>query len=615
MASCVAIGPGAHGPRTTLADKHKHDPVLHRNSESELEDVVDPRSSSETTDEDDEDEEGDSYYDTDEDDDDLRLDFSGPFSPLPGTRPDPEDPAYGLPDPGPGMAYSGFPLHPSHLADPSYYDTLGRDPMTQMRVYGLADPQERIFYVLQVLEMFPHKGLEILFDAATRGAADVVGALLAAGVAPHPEPGSEEEEDLLVPLHAAAYDGHLDCVRVLVEEGGVDPDVVSDGHTVLMRAVMSGHADIARWLLSTGRVDPHREVEQVDDDEDGPGQAGAAPVRLRALDVAALEGHAECVELLVDAMVGHKFSINDVMTLETMRNAGASESEDLMFKLVSWGQLPVPTSKVTKGDLNGEQRHKLVAYVTSAAELGFASQVLPFLAYLQRGGSSRGDDPAFRFSNGMLKALREGLVRAACNNDLESFDFFMDASLPSGTAGAKLVTGTLSQALFGAADENALDMVRYLVEKHGVNVNDGTHNPHDLTPLITAAGRGHLDVVEYLVDEAGADIRIGAGRENDTPLWFAVKGRHHDVALFLLRRGGPVNDIVPGQRRRPDFRDPENIFMRLIRFLDGDHGVKIFLDRDAAEEFAREAARGSVDIEGLEASDEHWWDKLSVIDA
>ena len=87
------------------------------------------------------------------------------------------------------MVYSAYPWHPYHLEDPNFYDQLGRDPMTQMRVYTLPSEDEQACHVLDVFNLFPKRGLDILFDAALRGKAKVVSALLEAGVRAYPEIG------------------------------------------------------------------------------------------------------------------------------------------------------------------------------------------------------------------------------------------------------------------------------------------------------------------------------------------------------------------------------------------------------------------------------------------
>ncbi|KAI1874449.1 hypothetical protein JX265_004657 [Neoarthrinium moseri] len=528
-----------------------------------------------------------SFIDDDEDDEII-----GPFHPLPRTRPDPEDPAYGLPDPGPGMVYSTFPYHENYLEDPSYFDTLGRDPMTQMRIYTLPDEDEQAHHVLRVLEMFPYRGLEILFDAAMRGRAKVVGALIGAGVKAHPEPGSDEEDELLVPIHTAAYKGHLDCMQVLVREGNVDPDNVSDGHTVLMRAVVGGHEHVVLWLLETKRVNPKRRVRQ----DDGN-------VSLGALDVAALEGQVACASLIVEYMVEEQLAIDDMINHATMQSAGMSGSREMVESLMFWAKLPDLGSTEKTSKISRSQTKLVEAAVIGAANAGNGAITKELLSYL------RVHSGAFSPSSEVRDALRRGVIKSSAKNDAESFQIFLKLALPIGTE-RTVMRKTLSNALFEAADENALDMVKILLEQHHVDVNDGSQNLHELTPLITAAGRGHLDVVKYLVDEAGADIKVGAGAECDTPLWFAVKGEHHDVALHLLRRGGPVNQIIPA--RKPNFSKPDDIFMRVIRFLDKDHGVKVFLDGEAADEYEMEATRGCVDIVGLTSADSQWWDKLDL---
>ena len=80
----------------------------------------------------------------------------------------------------------------------------------------------------------------------------MIRALLSAEV--NPQPNIENGEDpTLVPLHTAAFNGHLECVKVLVEEGNVDVSVKDDmGGVPFMRTAFGGRPEIARYLLERG---------------------------------------------------------------------------------------------------------------------------------------------------------------------------------------------------------------------------------------------------------------------------------------------------------------------------------------------------------------------------
>ncbi|RPB21249.1 ankyrin, partial [Terfezia boudieri ATCC MYA-4762] len=54
-------------------------------------------------------------------------------------------------------------------------------------------------------------------------------------------------------LYSAAYSGHADVVRLLLEKGAnIEATRSDDGATALDSAAYSGHADVVRLLLEKG---------------------------------------------------------------------------------------------------------------------------------------------------------------------------------------------------------------------------------------------------------------------------------------------------------------------------------------------------------------------------
>ena len=60
---------------------------------------------------------------------------------------------------------------------------------------------------------------------------------------------------------------------------------------------------------------------------------------------------------------------------------------------------------------------------------------------------------------------------------------------------------------------------------------------HTTTPLVAAAGRNFLEVVRYLTNKGGADVNK-ADDDGATPLLFAVQDGHIDVVKYLANEGG-----------------------------------------------------------------------------
>lgn len=83
---------------------------------------------------------------------------------------------------------------------------------------------------------------------------------------------TQEQDQTLAPLHAAAYNGHLECVKLLIEKGKVDVNHRDDvGGTPLMRAAWGGHAEIVEWLLEHCADPTVRQPSDVDALEFGAG--------------------------------------------------------------------------------------------------------------------------------------------------------------------------------------------------------------------------------------------------------------------------------------------------------------------------------------------------------
>jgi ankyrin repeat protein len=90
----------------------------------------------------------------------------------------------------------------------------------------------------------------VLFDAAREGNSALLGGYLAAGA---PATLTTSSGDSLVML--AAYHGHADTVRLILDHGG-DANMPNDrGQTPLAGAVFKGYTDVARELLDAG-ADP-----------------------------------------------------------------------------------------------------------------------------------------------------------------------------------------------------------------------------------------------------------------------------------------------------------------------------------------------------------------------
>ena len=168
----------------------------------------------------------------------------------------------------PGMRISVMPSpHVSFLEDSEYYDALGRDPLQQNNVWSISDPTERVEKLKEVLEEYPkpkHRR-QILFKAAVRGDEAIVRFLIESGLKVYPDiqKGQEEEREgengendesipdeddpLVAPLHAAAANGRLGCVKIFLD-GNVEVDIRDKfGQTPLIVAAACCQKDTMKY--------------------------------------------------------------------------------------------------------------------------------------------------------------------------------------------------------------------------------------------------------------------------------------------------------------------------------------------------------------------------------
>lgn len=106
-----------------------------------------------------------------------------------------------------------------------------------------------------------------------------------------------------------------------------------------------------------------------------------------------------------------------------------------------------------------------------------------------------------------------------------------------------------------AAGEGKLDIVKYLIKKQKIPVDDREINFYQAdkkinyqagkengwTALHWAAVKGQVDVIKYLVKK-GADINaVAETHDNATPLIFAIMFKQKDAAMELINLGADIN--------------------------------------------------------------------------
>lgn len=306
-------------------------------------------------------------------------------------------------------------------------------------------------------------------------------------------------------LRSAAWGGHNEAVRQLLNAGADVDGCDSDGRTALRAAAWGGHEEVARTLLEYGA-----QVDKTD-------SKGRTP-----LIAASYMGHHEAVEVLLD------------------HNADVDLADGDGRTALSVAAFCVPTAAGVKGF--GEVASLLLEH---------------------------GADPGHRDHDGMtplLLAAYEGhedvvelLLEAGADVDETAG---IDSSVSAAAAVTPLLAAaamghmrTVSRLLFWGAAVDAIDCegrtalclaaARGSVEVVRALLDRGLDENHkdDLgwTPLHAAACEGHRAVCAALT-ERGSMARVGEmDIEGRTPLILAAQEGHWSTVRLLLDRRSPID--------------------------------------------------------------------------
>jgi len=99
--------------------------------------------------------------------------------------------------------------------------------------------------------------------------------------------------------------------------------------------------------------------------------------------------------------------------------------------------------------------------------------------------------------------------------------------------------GSGCTALHGAAVTGHLDVVKYLIEECGADVE--AIDPLGSTPLHEATYNDHLEVVKYLVEQCGANLRV-RDKKGTRPMDIA---RTVDVKEYLQQVHHTLQTVSP----------------------------------------------------------------------
>ncbi len=384
-----------------------------------------------------------------------------------------------------------------------------------------------VFTVIILLVAGPVLAAEI-HNAATEGNLETVKALLSSD----PTLIEARLEDGKTVLHAAAYAGHNEIVRYLLENGAGINTASNANSIALHGAAYHGHPETVKLLIESGS-----EVNQAN-------IYGYTPVLS-----AAAGGHAEIVRILVAAgadinaqtqqggtvlmqaaVSGNKETFDLALAAGASTSTVDSDGDNLLHCAAIGGNVDVLEAVLDMGlDINGADNRGMTPLLLAAQ-------------------SGRTDAVQLLIDRGGNVAARNQSGETAIHNLGELFWRQMD-SVALNTARVLLANGVDVNAqdtwgmtpLIRATQAGNADFVGLLLES-GTNVDVASDN--GLTPLRVAVQRERTDLTEMLLN-AGANPDLKDKHENGTALHLAVTKGNVDLVNILLPH---VKDINPADR-------------------------------------------------------------------
>lgn len=353
-----------------------------------------------------------------------------------------------------------------------------------------------------------HQGQTPLTLASRQGYVEVLSVLLDWAKSQVPEIAVRMVEHVdsegWTALRSAAWGGHNEAVRLLLDAGADVDGCDGEGRTALRAAAWGGHEEVLLTLLDHGA-----QVDKADCE-------GRTP-----LIAAAYMGHREAVEILLDHSAEVDLADGDGRTALSVAALCAPTAAGVK------GYGEVASLLLERGADPGHRDHDGMTPLLLAAYEGH-DDIIELL--LEAGADV--DETAGPDANALAAAVTP-LLAAAAMGHIRTVGrvLFWGAAVDA-------IDSEGRTALSLAAARGSVEVVRALLDR-GLDEN----HKDDLgwTPLHAAACEGHRAVCAVLT-ERGSMARVGEmDIEGRTPLILAAQEGHCSTARLLLDRRSPID--------------------------------------------------------------------------
>jgi len=355
------------------------------------------------------------------------------------------------------------------------------------------------------------------------------------------------------PLHVAAYMGHVDAARVLLDHGA-DVDTNVFGETPLVSAYLTGHLDVmqlllkcganpavenydAGWLIfhhasSRGKIDVVRLLLCYNASVNSKDWRKSTP-----LHCASSGGHGELVKLLLEH--GANVNARDDRNLAPLHWASTVGNAEVVKHLLTHGADVDATDDTNSMPLHWASTDGHVEVVKLL--LGYGADVhardnSDLMPLHQASRIGHVEAVKLLLEHGAHVNIRDSTTWTPLQYAIKDGHLGIIGPLLEYGADINSRDDTNSTPMHWASRGGFLEAIELLLQYQAdVNASDDTN----LTPLHWASRYGHLEVVDLLL-EHNADVNA-CSMDHGTPLCLASREGYLEIVRLLLAYGADVH--------------------------------------------------------------------------